>query len=641
MNYIAPLGKNIADVASYFTSKETTDTMTANKDMLKLASVLNNSHIDHHLIDLPKLVVVGTQSSGKSSLLNSLMGMDVLPVGKSMTTRTPLHLDLIQTTLDARIEFGTYDQMQWNVSKKILITYPQLTTEQRDAVKHEIELQTTLKAGNELNISHEPIFMKIYASGIPNLSFIDLPGLTSIAMTDRGQPKDIKDQIIRLVSDTIQSKQTIILAIMAARPDIEADMAMEIVKQADPKGERTIGILTKLDLMNEDADISAYLENRLSVDLTLKYGYYGIKNRSNPAQSIQDALVAEKSYFQSHPIYRQDKYKSRLGITTVASHVSTILIHAIKCCLPHVLSHITKQLDKTNDELIQLGTSIPPEKEVRYMTLNGLVSHYVKTFTQAIESRGSVYQTGRLIKDRFMAFRQTIQSMNPFKEWKDQELLDRLKGYDGLHMSFPYVPLEIIETCLKDRTLRPLMKLLDPSQLCLQDCMDLLQQLLYDIMEQPMIKKYPNLIKSLRTVIINDIFVPCYQTALLRVKDVLHSEEAYIWTDQEAFHKAMRSEFSTIIKATGEYDIGKLKQVLYEYYKTVVNTVSDTVPKHIVYHLIQSVTTQVNGVLFEKIVGGDVNVLLEEFPEIEQRRKELEHTKKELCEIKKRIEAVL
>lgn len=641
MNYIAPLGKNIADVASYFTSKEAHDTMVSHKEMLKLASVLNNSRVDHHLIDLPKLVVVGTQSSGKSSLLNSLMGMDVLPVGKSMTTRTPLHLDLIQTSSEARIEFGTYEQLQWTVAKKIVITYPTLTNDQRDAVKQEIELQTNLKAGVELNISHEPIFMKIYAAGIPNLSFIDLPGLTSIAMTDRGQPKDIKDQIIQLVSDTIQSKHTLILAIIAARPDIEADMAMEIVKRADPQGERTIGILTKLDLMNEDADIGAYLENRLSVDLTLKYGYYGIKNRSNPAQTIPEALLAEKQYFQSHPVYRHDKYKSRLGMTTVAHHVSAILVHAIKCSLPQVLSHITKQLDKITEELVVMGTSVPPEKEIRYMTLNGLVSSYVKTFGQAIASRGSLYQTGRLIKDRFVQFRKTIASYNPFSEWKDQELLDRLKGYDGMRMSFPYVPLEIIETCLTDRTLQPLGKLVEPSQHCLQECVDLLQQLLYDMMDQPALKKYPHLIKSLRTVIVNDIFVPCYQTALVRVKELIKSEEAYIWTDHPEFHRVMRSDFSTIINATGEYDIAKLKHVLHEYYKTVVQTLSDSMPKCIVYHLIQSVTHQVNVILFEKIVGGDVNVLLEEFPEIEQRRKELEQGKKELQDIKKRIELVL
>ena len=120
----------------------------------------------------------------------------------------------------------------------------------------------------------------------PNLSLIDLPGLTSVAITDKGQPKDIKDQIINLVSTYIKQQNTIILAIISARPDIEADMAMELVKSTDPKGERTIGILTKLDLMNEDSDVSIYLDNNVCSDLKLKYGYFGIRNRSNQSTGI-------------------------------------------------------------------------------------------------------------------------------------------------------------------------------------------------------------------------------------------------------------------------------------------------------------------------------------------------------------------
>jgi tRNA U34 5-carboxymethylaminomethyl modifying GTPase MnmE/TrmE len=91
MNYITPISKNIADVASNYLSwsKDNVDTtILSNKEILKIASILNSSYIDNHLVDLPKLVVVGTQSSGKSSLLNSLIGLDILPVGKSMTTRT-------------------------------------------------------------------------------------------------------------------------------------------------------------------------------------------------------------------------------------------------------------------------------------------------------------------------------------------------------------------------------------------------------------------------------------------------------------------------------------------------------------------------------------------------------------------------
>ena len=298
MNYIEPIKNN---VANYLWNKDFNEpNILSNKEILKVASILNSSYIDNNLVDLPKLVVVGTQSSGKSSLLNSLIGLDILPVGKSMTTRTPLHLELIQSSNENRIEFGNYNNYNWITEKKIPINYPNLTNECKEQIRMEIESQTINKAGNGLNISINPIYIKIYASNVPNLSLIDLPGLTSVAITDKGQPKDIKEQIISLVLNYIKQQNTIILAIITARPDIEADMAMELVKQADPKGDRTIGILTKLDLMNEDADVSNYLDNNICSDLKLKYGYYGIRNRSNQSQTIQEALAIERTYFQNH-----------------------------------------------------------------------------------------------------------------------------------------------------------------------------------------------------------------------------------------------------------------------------------------------------------------------------------------------------
>lgn len=647
MNYITSISigsKNIADVATNYISswnKDVTETnILSNKEILKIASILNSSYIDNNLVDLPKLVVVGTQSSGKSSLLNSLIGMDILPVGKSMTTRTPLHLELIQSTMESRVEFGSYNNYQWQVDKKIPINYPVLSPEQRDAIRNEIEIQTNIKAGQGLNISSNPIYTKIYASGIPNLSLIDLPGLTSIAITDRGQPKDIKEQIINLVGSYIQPSNTIILAIIAARPDIEADMAMEIVKRADPKGDRTIGVLTKLDLMNEDADVGIYLENNLSNDLKLKYGYFGIRNRSNNLQTIQEAIAAEKAYFQGHIVYRQDKFRPRLGIPTLSGSLSNILIYNIKLCLPTVLANINKKLEDTNNELSVLGTSIPQDKELRLTILNGLLTQYVKGFSSAIDQRGSTRQTGRRLKECFEGYRKNIEEMNPFMELDDSYIVDILKCYDGIHMSFPYLPIEVLENCLRDAKHQPIRQLIEPSLCCLQEALDLLNELNHDILDNQPFKKYPNLIKSIKNVVIGDVFMPKHSTTTLRIKELVESEESYIWTDNPHFQNLLVSDFSKIV-SNGNFDIARFRMILFEYYKTIVRNIREVVPKAIVFHLIRHSLDSLNQMLFEKVLSGDTNSLLEEFPEIEQRRRSLEKNRKDLVEIKKLIETIL
>lgn len=649
MNYISeylPAKGTIiaaATAASSLWMKENTEpTILSNREILKIASIINSSYIDSNLIDLPKLVVVGTQSSGKSSLLNALTGVDILPVGKSMTTRTPLHLELIQSTQECRVEFGHYNNCQWQQDKKIPITYPNVSAEQRDAIRNEIEIQTNVKAGSSLNISDKPIFIKIYASAIPNLSLIDLPGLTSVAITDRGQPADIKAQIIRLIQKYIEPKNTIILAVIAARPDIEADMAMEIVKTVDPRGERTLGILTKLDLMNEDSDIAPYLENQLSSDLKLKYGYYGIKNRSSVSQTISETIHAEKSFFASHPVYRQDKYKSHLGITNLSQNLSSILISNIKQCLPSVLANINVKMEEVNTELTTLGTSIPADKDVRMTVLNGLISLYIKTFVQAIELRGSTIQTGRQIKEQFSLFRLEIEKNNPFHDMDDNHLVEILKCYDGIHMSFPYLPIEVLENCLRPPSKhRPIRTILEPAEKCLQSSLDLLSSLNQDILDHVPLKKYPNLIKSIRSVVVSDILMPRYQKTLDRIVEIIDSEEAYIWTDDTHFQSIMMGDYSKIIQPNGSFDISKFKQVLYEYYKTVVRNARESIPKAIVFHLIKSATDQLNAALFEKILSGDTSMLLEEFPEIEQRRRVLESMRGDLLDVKKLIETII
>ena len=99
------------------------------------------------------------------------------------------------------------------------------------------------------------------------------------------------------------------MAVMPARTDIEADIALDLIKEHDPRCERTVGILTKLDLMNEGTDITELLENKISKDLQLGHGYYGIRNRNKVElnnMSVLDGLKAEQDFLH-HIQYIQIK----------------------------------------------------------------------------------------------------------------------------------------------------------------------------------------------------------------------------------------------------------------------------------------------------------------------------------------------
>ena len=144
--------------------------------------------------------------------------MDILPTGSKMVTRGPLQLELVQSLTDVKAVFGEYINGEWVEIKAIKIQYPDPSTEQKNDISSMIRSITNQYAGEGMNITDKPIYLRIYSPNIPNLSLVDLPGLT-VVCTDKGQPKDIKDKIRSLLHSYIDNPETIILAVMPARTD--------------------------------------------------------------------------------------------------------------------------------------------------------------------------------------------------------------------------------------------------------------------------------------------------------------------------------------------------------------------------------------------------------------------------------------
>jgi hypothetical protein len=306
-----------------------------------------------------------------------------------------------------------------------------------------------------------------------------------------------------------------------------------------------------------------------------------------------------------------------------------------------VLNSINNKLSELEIVIKSLGESIPNNKETRINILNNLISLYVNNFIQAIEQRGSLYATGRLIKEQFDEYRSKIDKYNPFTEIDDNVLVSMLKSYDGLHMNVPYLPIEALESTLVDKKLRPIYKLYEPSQKCLQNILNLLNDLSKNILEDKPLSKYPNLIKHINLIIVNDILLLKFQQTDIKIKELIEQEESLIWTDDKQFQQTMLNEFSKIVMQNGNFNIDKFKYVMYEYYKTIIRNVRENIPKAITYNLIKKNNVDMTNILYDKIImSGNVDIatILDEFPEIEEQRRNSNTIYKELQEIKKLIE---
>jgi GTP-binding protein EngB required for normal cell division len=572
-------------------------------------------------LDTPRVVVVGTQSSGKSSVLNGILSLDVLPVGKNMVTRTPLHLQLIQTEKDMSVEFGNYDDSSWKIEKRFILTSPEPTMMEIEGIREEIDKQTVMRAGKGMGISAKEIIIKFYSPFVPNLSLIDLPGLTMVACTDKGQPKDIKDQIRHLVSKYIQPEKSLILAVMSARTDLETDMALDLIKEFDPRGMRTIGVLTKVDLMNSETDVADYLYNNVSVDLQLKYGYYAVRNRSSSEMMTlthKQGLDKENQYFSQHSAYSNldETHKRRLGIVNLGQSLSQVLIEHIRKSLPELLSNL-RELQSQMDKVVKdLGVSIPEDDDARASYLHTIINSFITQYISSLEERGAVINIGRKIKECFNNFRKEIAEVNPFSQnANNQEYYTNvIKNCEGNHMSLFSLPIEVLEYCLKDTEKRPLTQLYVPAINCLQSVSTELRQLIDSVAEHQHLNRFPKLISKLRDIVTFAIINPSEEDTQDKLKYLIDTEEGYIWTHNPEFNNDLKNILS--IKNTSETEL--LRQIVEKYYIIIRQILEHNIPKFIMLFLVRRIEKELYPMLFQN--SYELLNVLQENPEEEEKR---------------------
>lgn len=354
-------------------------------------------------LDLPQIVVVGGQSSGKSSVLEGLVGRSFLPRGTGIVTRRPLVLQLYNTRAtgepadDESFEnvdpnhTGSMDsQAEWGE----FLHLPGRKFHNFSQIRQEIVKETDRLTGSNKGISNDPIQLKIFSPRVLALTLVDLPGMTKVPVGD--QPDNIEEQIHDMILQFISNPNAIILAVTAANTDIANSDALQLAKAADPYGNRTIGVLTKLDLMDPGTDASEVLNNQL---IPLRRGYIGVVNRGqkdiNADLSIRDGLRKEEEFFRHHPIYSHDRNLiSKCGTKTLAKALNTILMHHIRECLPEVKNRISSMLTDVHQELDALGNTGEQSRSSMGGTLLGLLSKFATNFGSIIDGKGGAITDG-------------------------------------------------------------------------------------------------------------------------------------------------------------------------------------------------------------------------------------------------------
>ncbi|KAG5735653.1 hypothetical protein E4T56_gene14789, partial [Termitomyces sp. T112] len=237
-------------------------------------------------LKLPSIVVIGSQSSGKSSVLEAIVGHEFLPKGNNMVTRRPIELTLIHTPAEndtTPIEYGEFPGLGLGKITNFADIQRTLT-------------DLNLAVSTSEAVSNEPIDLRIYSPNVPDLTLIDLPGYVQISSMD--QPESLKEKIAVLCDKYIR-EPNIILAVCAADVDLANSPALRASRKVDPLGLRTIGVITKMDLVSPEQGAAILAGNRYPLHL----GYVGVVAKSSGKGRKDSAMVArqgENDYFGSH-----------------------------------------------------------------------------------------------------------------------------------------------------------------------------------------------------------------------------------------------------------------------------------------------------------------------------------------------------
>ncbi|KAF2147805.1 dynamin-A [Myriangium duriaei CBS 260.36] len=515
----------------------------------KLQDLVFNT-IGNDSLDLPQIVVVGSQSSGKSSVLENIVGRDFLPRGSGIVTRRPLILQLINIP-SGRDDKPDNDEVhiphtpasvagqeEWAEFNHV----PSRRWYDFSEVKREIENETSRIAGSNKGINRQPINLKIYSPHVLSLTLVDLPGLTKVPIGD--QPTDIEKQTRNLITEYIAKPNSIVLAVSPANVDLVNSEALKLARHVDPMGKRTIGVLTKLDLMDHGTNAMDILSGRV---YPLKLGFIGVVNRSQQDiqgnKSLSEALAAERNFFKMHPAYRN--MATRCGTQYLARTLNTTLMSHIRERLPDIKARLNTLMGQTQQELASYGDVAFTGKEHRGSLVLQLMTRFATSFISSIDGTSSEISTKELCGGARIyyifnsVFGNSLETIDPTMNLSVLDIRTAIRNSTGPRPSL-FVPEMAFDLLVK-----PQIKLLEiPSQRCTELVYEELIKICHTCGSTEL-SRYPKLQGKLIEVVsdlLRERLGPCSSY----VESLISIQRAYINTNHPNFLGAAAAMSSVI-----------------------------------------------------------------------------------------------
>ncbi|KAJ2904382.1 Interferon-induced GTP-binding protein Mx1 [Zalerion maritima] len=380
-------------MSTYIKQEDVVETL-GNQLMLSKIDKLRELNVGS-IVPLPQLVVVGDQSSGKSSVLESLTGFS-FPRATTLCTRYATQITCKRNEVRS-VEIGIIPGPHAsNIHKDALKRFHRQASELSDDTLAQIFDEANAVMGirgssagkddEDLPTFSEDV-LKIVINGPTesHLTVIDVPGIFRTSTEGVTTEQDIS-MVRSMVQEYMKENRTIILAVIPCNVDIATQEILKLARDADPEGKRTMGVLTKPDLAVEMATKRDAIQLVNGNRNMLRLGYCVVKNRGadDISSTLKDSNCREREFFAQDP-WHQLSDSGRTGIESLRQRLRELLMDICKKEFPKVKLEIKKRLAEGHRKLNVMGPS-RAEPDAQRIYLGNLSDRFQRVTQHALDA---------------------------------------------------------------------------------------------------------------------------------------------------------------------------------------------------------------------------------------------------------------
>ena len=307
-----------------------------------------------------------------------------------------------------------------------------------------------------------------------------------------------------------------------------------MAKELDPKGIRTLGVITKIDIMDKGTNAKKML---LGEEVPLRLGYVGVKGRSkydiDQKVTVKQGLEEEKKYFASHPVY-STMPPGYVGTDVLSSKLTKILFNHIRAYLPEITKEINAKIRDCEDRLKDLGTALPATTREKIHLLWNQCTRFAENFKNAVSGRYDVRMDSVIEQDVSGAAK--IKAMfselyanyiedgyRATQEYSDRDIQKAMIMHEG--DSIPGFPS--IDAFLY--LLQPqLEKLKEPAMELITFVYGYLEELALTILNK-LFARFPQILDVMTDIVVKNLQAEREKTRKI-VEQIIEAEQSYLFT---------------------------------------------------------------------------------------------------------------